>query len=433
MHRHAEGRDGEDADDRDGCGQRGRRVAYDRGEDAAADPAGADAPVEPPEQRHPRPVDPAAERDQQCGEHRDRPDDRHRDHDDRAEREGVEGDDVDQEEARHGRCHRETGDHDRVARGLGGDLDGVEGGAAAGAFLALALEVEQRVVDADGHPDQHDHRVHRGLGGHEVGRGRGDAHGRRHAAERQEDRDAGRDERTEGEQHEQEGHRQADPLRGGQVVGDLVVDVPVRGEVARLPDREVRMVRGDGGGHGLQRRGVLDALLQRHRDEHRGPGVVPHRGVDLGDAVGVGHPGDDLLRRARQVGTADPVSRVALEQHHLARRRRQARLLGHRVGPTGLPDAVVGLLRLLGGDEDGQARGSHHEDQPGEDRAPRVLGAPARGPLRDPGDQVGGHGRAPFGGWWGRPPTSRRAADGAAGAPPEPEWGQPHRAERADP
>ena len=47
----------------------------------------------------------------------------------------------------------------------GGDLHRVEGGAALGPLLALALEVEERVVDADGHADQHDHAADGGLGG----------------------------------------------------------------------------------------------------------------------------------------------------------------------------------------------------------------------------------------------------------------------------
>ena len=85
------------------------------------------------------------------------PSDRDGDDDDRAGREGVEGGAADHEQARHRGDDGAARDQDRVARGLGGDLDRVEGGAAAGPLLALALEVEQRVVDPDRHPDQHDH------------------------------------------------------------------------------------------------------------------------------------------------------------------------------------------------------------------------------------------------------------------------------------
>ena len=68
--------------------QRGDRTAYDGRQDAAADPALADPPVEPPQQRHPRPVDPAAELDQQRGQHGDRAEHGDRDHEDRARSRG---------------------------------------------------------------------------------------------------------------------------------------------------------------------------------------------------------------------------------------------------------------------------------------------------------------------------------------------------------
>ena len=65
------------------------------------------------------------------------------------------------------------------------------------ALLALALEVEQRVVDADREADQqHDHadvRVER----HQLARQREQSHRREHRRERQQERQAGGDERAE--------------------------------------------------------------------------------------------------------------------------------------------------------------------------------------------------------------------------------------------
>ena len=50
----------------------------------------------------------------------------------------------------------------------------------------------------------------------------------------------------------------------------------------------------------------------------------------------------------------------------------------HRVGTTGLADAVVGVVGLDLRDRDGEADRDRHERDPAEDRSPGVLGAPAR-------------------------------------------------------
>ena len=128
-------------------------------------------------------------------------------------------------------------DQDRVARGLGRDLDGVAGGVALGALLTLALEVEQRVVDTDGHADQHDHAGDGGVGVDQVRDRSEDADRGGHAGAGEQHRDAGRDQRTEGEQHQDQRHRQAQRLGRGQVVGDAVVDRRVEADVAATGGR----------------------------------------------------------------------------------------------------------------------------------------------------------------------------------------------------
>ena len=137
-------------------------------EQPAADAAAADPAVEPPQQRDPRAVDPAAELDQQRGQHGDRAEHGDRDDEDRADRERVEGRVADHEQAGHRRDHRAAGHQDRVARRTRRDLDRVQGGPALGALLALPLEVEERVVDADRHADQHDHAGDGRVGGDQV-------------------------------------------------------------------------------------------------------------------------------------------------------------------------------------------------------------------------------------------------------------------------
>ena len=64
---------------------------------------------------------------------------------------------------------------------------------ALGPLLPLALEVEERVVDADGHPDQHDHAADRGFGRAPGGQRCGDADGGGHAGDGEQHRDAGGD------------------------------------------------------------------------------------------------------------------------------------------------------------------------------------------------------------------------------------------------
>ena len=145
--------------------------------------------------------------------------------------------------------HGRTGDQDRVARGLGRDLDGVAGGVALRALLTLALEVEQRVVDTDGHADQHDHAGDGGVGVDEVRDRSKDADRGGHAGAGEQHRDAGRDQRTEREQHQDQRHRQAERLRRRQVVGDAVVDRRVEADIAGLAYVELREVGLDGLGH----------------------------------------------------------------------------------------------------------------------------------------------------------------------------------------
>ena len=57
-----------------------------------------------------------------------------------------------------------------MTAGRRGGLERGELAGAAGPFLALALEVEQRVVDADGHADQHDQDLRALAVGDELAR-----------------------------------------------------------------------------------------------------------------------------------------------------------------------------------------------------------------------------------------------------------------------
>ena len=67
------------------------------------------------------------------------------------------------------------------------------------ALLALAAQVEQRVVDADGHADEQDHRGDRLVDRHDLARQRDEADRGGDGRQREEHRQAGGDERAEGE------------------------------------------------------------------------------------------------------------------------------------------------------------------------------------------------------------------------------------------
>ena len=179
---------------------------------------------------------------------------------------------------------------------------------------------------------------------------------------------------------------------------------------------------------------VVDPVGEGDRHEHRGAVVVPDRRCHLAHPLGARHLPRDLA------GGVGHRGRVPAQQHELGVRRGQSGPLRQGVRAAGVADAVVGGLGLVRRHQHREAGGGRHQHEPGEDRAPRVLGAPARGPLGDPGDQVGCHRRAPFvcGSVGplcrrtGRPPRLSRSAWTAGVAPPAPRWGKPHRRGRRD-
>ena len=83
-------------------------------------------------------------------------DHRDRDHDHRPDGEGDERLVAADEHAGHRDHHGEAGDQHGAAGGRGGGLERGRVAAPGGALLALAAQVEERVVDADRQPDQQD-------------------------------------------------------------------------------------------------------------------------------------------------------------------------------------------------------------------------------------------------------------------------------------
>ena len=80
------------------------------------------------------------------------------DHDDRGNAERVEDVVAGQEHAGHRDDHGQPGDEHRAAGGRGRDFERGSRATACGTFLALAPQVEHRIVDADREPDQQHQR-----------------------------------------------------------------------------------------------------------------------------------------------------------------------------------------------------------------------------------------------------------------------------------
>ena len=100
--------------------------------------------------------------DSRAGKHGQRPEHRDRDHQDRARRHRGERLVAGQVHPGHRGHHGQAGDHEhRAARGRRRGLQRGLLAASGSSLLPLAAHVEQRVVDADRHPDQQHHLGHR--------------------------------------------------------------------------------------------------------------------------------------------------------------------------------------------------------------------------------------------------------------------------------
>ena len=117
------------------------------------------------------------------------------------EKPGIAG----EEHARHRDHHREAGDEDRASRRRRRGLERCGLAAAGCPFLAFALEIEERVVDADGESDEQDHLFDLGVDRHQMARQGDQEHRRDHRRERQQQRDAGGEERAERDQQDDRG------------------------------------------------------------------------------------------------------------------------------------------------------------------------------------------------------------------------------------
>jgi hypothetical protein len=193
------------------------------------------------DERDPAAVDAVAELGQHGGQHGQRADHRDADDEDRAGRHRAEALVAGEVHARHRGHDGEAGDEDGAPGRRGGGLEGGLGVTARLALLALAADVEQRVVDADREADEQDD-------GHQVVGGRGEladagdhAHRADDGGEAEQERQAGGDEGAEGEQQDDERDRERDRLGLVEVVGEHLVDGLAGARAAELLDAQLGM------------------------------------------------------------------------------------------------------------------------------------------------------------------------------------------------
>ena len=99
---------------------------------------------------------------------------------------------------------------DGTAGGGCGGLERSGLAASGGTLLAFAPEVEERVVDPDGEPDQQDHLADLLVHREQVARQRDEGGRREHGRDREQQRNRGRDRRAEHEQQDEQRERERD-------------------------------------------------------------------------------------------------------------------------------------------------------------------------------------------------------------------------------
>ena len=364
--------------------QRGPQPGWAGGRPAAA------------EERDPGPVRPRAQPGQQRGQERQRAEHRDADH-----RDGADGDAGElavpgEEQPAQRDHHGQPGDQDGPAgRGRRG-AQRLLGARAAGPFLPLPAQVEQRVVDGDGHPDEQHDRGRAGVDGQPLpGDGEQGQRGE-HRRPGQQHRDAGRDQRAEhrDQQDQRDRHRGLRSLP--EVLAHDGVGGPVGARVPGFGNQQAGMA-GRHRGHRAQRRHdglVLLAGAGRHRERDQGAAPI---GRDQPGAAAAERRGD-IPRRVRQRGQrgrdlpgraphgqvgAERVPRPAapprLDQHVLVRRGGEAQPVQGLLGYAGLPG--VSLRQILGRELVAGHENHGYQQEPAEHGGLAVPGTPPGDPL----------------------------------------------------
>ena len=383
-HLQLEGRDRQC--DQEPAGENGRheRPAQDAVDDGAPDSAVAVVAAEPADERDAAPVDAVAEPRQQRRQHGQRPDHRDRDHRDRGDREGLEDGVTCQEHAGHRRHHGQAGDEHGAAGRRGCGLERSAFAASRCPLLAFTLQVEERVVDTDGEPDQEHERA--GLVRHrdDVAGAGDDAEGREDGRQCEQQRDPGGDESAERDREDDERDRQRQHPGLAEVLLDGRRERVDRAGHAELADVELRVRRLSAGDLGedrveLQRR-LVGRAADLELDERRVPVRGGLTGVNVLNDLELRQPRDDIADRGREGGVGRR-EHAALDEDALRGGPFEAGVEDpvHAAGLTGA--GGVGVDRLRPGRA--EREGDENERQPPEGCGLPVVGAPATHPGRD--------------------------------------------------
>ncbi len=350
------------------------------------------AGAEPGEPGDPALVDAVAEPGQRRGQHGQRAD--HGDQRDEHRRRAHRDEHADAGHQQPGQRdeHRHAGDEDGAADGGRGRVERRLGRAPGATLLALAADVEQRVVDADGQADEHDQRrggvVHR----QRVRQQRQAAERGHHRGQAEQQRHRGRHERPEGEDEDDQRDRDREDLRALEVVsGDLAGGL-VEGRVAGLLEAHAA-VRDGGRVRGVDQRlhvvgGVVGIAAHRDLDQRGAPARLGQlrcigRAVDGRD---LGQPGEAPLQVARRGGRL--TGRGRAHEHGFVGLAAQPGVVHATVGLLGLADAGFDVGHAAGAGHRAGGEEADDEDQPEGDHGLRTAGRAVCGAAHEPGETV---------------------------------------------
>ena len=266
--------------------ERDDRPAHHAADDRAPD-GPATAPLAPAAQeRDATLLDPVAELGEHRRQHRQRGEHRHRDDGHRADRERGEGRVAAEQHPGHRGDHGRARDEHRPARGRRCGIERRRGAAPGPPLLALASQVEERVVDADREADEDDYRGDVGVHRHQLAGQRQQADRRQHRREGDQQRHQGRDQRAEGEQEDDQGDRQRCRLGLLQVFAEDRFQRLVRAGATELLDPQPGMSALRSGGRGQGRVDLAfggfgvagDLELDQRRVTVSGDAPAPARG-----------------------------------------------------------------------------------------------------------------------------------------------------------
>jgi hypothetical protein len=342
--------------------------------------ASSSGPLGPPSQRQPAALDPVAEPREHRGQDGHRGRHRGRHHEDDGQRVRPVPRVLGHQHAGHRADHRDPGDQDGAAGGRRRGEDRRVVVAPRGSLFARPAQIEERVVDTHGQADQQRDGVDRLVEGDDLARERDQAERRHHGGDAEQQRDERGDDRPEGDGEDDERDRQRRQLGFLEVLADPLVDRLLDAGVAGLRDAHVRVLALHGGDNRLSVTDTFGGRVDRARDVE-------------GDQcrVALRHGRMDRVEPLAQIGHGRPQRGrvVALHEHALARRLREAGLVQRAVGARGLADVRLAERQLLGPERAADGDDRDDEREPAEDGAPPVPHAPACG--------SGGHVAAPGG------------------------------------